>query len=201
LLTILQNLVNTEQGYIIGSSYGFIQWFSRPKANAVPIGVFTDGTLGVPTSADIKYDSLQFAGITTNFFTKAIVEAAGVGTQSAGTNGRTVSIPTYNETTTEALSAAEYALAEVNIATQLPFEVSCLYEAQTNNTILTRGPRSTATVVFRGVSYLVYILERRVTSVPGSTRFTYTLTSGQQVGFFTLDSAEYGVLNQNKLGW
>lgn len=201
LLTILQNLVNTEQGEITGNSYGSIFWSSRPTKNAVPIGVFTDGTLGSPTSSDIKYDSLQFAGIATNYFTKATVEAAGVGTQSAGTSGRTVTINTYNETTTEALYAAQYALAEVNVATGLPFEVSCFYEAQTNDTILTRGPTSTATVVFRGASYLVYILERRITSVPGSTRFTYSLTSGQQVGFFTLDSAQYGVLNQNKLGW
>lgn len=200
LLTVLQQLVSTEQAQITGAGFGQIFWTSQGWPDT-PIGVFTDGSVGSPTSSDIKYDEVQFAGIADNYFTKVIVTPEGGAAQSAGSTGRTLDVATYSQTNNDALQAANYILAQVNVDTQIPFMISALWNRQTNNMLLTRGPGSLTTVILRGTTYQVYVLSRQVSATPGQTRFSFGVTDALAIGYFILNNQYFGVLNQNKLGW
>lgn len=201
LLTVLQQLANTEQATITGGGFGQIRWTSQGRYPTSPSGVFTDGTAGTPGATDIQYDSLQFAGIADNFFTKVVVTPSGGASQEAGSTGRTLDVSTYSQTNADALDDAGYILAQVNVDTSIPFMVSALYESQTNNTILTRGPGSLTTIILRGTTYQVYVLSRQISASPGQTRFSFGLTDSLAIGFFILNNTYFGVLDQNKLGW
>jgi hypothetical protein len=202
LLTVLQQLASTEQAYIYGLGFNQIHWdsqkYSLPTA---PNTVFTDGTAGTPSAIDVQFDSVQFAGIADNFFTKVIVTPSGGASQEAGSTGRTLDVATYSETNADALDDANYILAQVNIDTKIPFMISALYESQSNDAIILPRPGSMCTVILRGNTYQVYVLSRQISSVPGQTRFTYGVTDALAIGYFRLDNTYFGVLDQNKLGW
>lgn len=202
LLTVLQQLASTEQAYIYGLGFNQIHWDSQKFVYpTAPNTVFTDGTAGSPSAIDVKYDSVQFAGIADNFFTKVIVTPAGGASQEAGSTGRTLDVATYSETNADALDDANYILAQVNIDTKIPFMVSALYETQSNNAIIVPRPNSMCTVILRGTTYQVYVLSRQISAVPGQTRFTFGVTDALAIGYFRLDNSYFGVLDQNKLGW
>jgi hypothetical protein len=199
LLNVLQYLIATEQGTMRGGPFGQIFWSSQGNWPTEPTSTFTDGTAASSSATNIKYDNLQFAGIAQNYFTQVTVTPVGGAEQNAGTAGRTLEFGTYSQTNADAADIAGYALAQVNVKTRVPYQVSCLYENQTNNTILTRNAGSLCNVILRGTTYLVYVLGRQISSTPSETRFTFQLTDGQAVGFFRLDNQYFGVLDQNKL--
>jgi len=199
LLTVLQRIINTEQGRFNEGIFGQLYWFSQGTYPTAPTGLFTDGTVGSPSASDIIFSNVQFAGVAQNYFTEVVVSPVGDVEQTVGTAGRTLNLETYSNTSQDALDIAGYALATVNSSAKVPYQISCLYERQTNNTITSMYLDTLTQIILRGTTYLVLIVGRRITATPTETRFTFDLVDGQSVGFFRLDNTYFGILDQNKL--
>jgi hypothetical protein len=96
------------------------------------------------------------------------------------------------------------ALDEQSVA---PNVVSLVSSTQKGADIDTMGlvqfwflPAAKTRISFRGTTYSAQIEGATLTANPEQTRITYYLSSADSNPFFILDNADFGVLDQNKLG-
>jgi hypothetical protein len=110
-------------------------------------------------------------------------------------------------TTAQSLDLANYFLAAVDDQAVAPNVVSVVSSAQVSATIDTMGstpfcflPAFKTKITFRGTDFVCQIEGVTLTANPDQTRITYYLSSAEANPYFILDSATFGVLDQNKLG-
>jgi hypothetical protein len=211
LLDVLQQIIFTEQGRLInlgldGSNVPGLGFVPRSAIGAYPtLGAFTDGTVatGLITA---KYDQVVFTSQADSFFNEVVIEPAGLADQISGTTGRRVFTgKSYDVDTAQAQNLADFVLATLNVANAVPQVVSCTSEMQTTDlavdAFLTAGEGTKLRLILRGVTYEVFVEGGVLTANPDETRFTLYLVSAAAQNFFILDSATFGVLDQNKLGF
>lgn len=165
------------------------------------------------TGAGIKYNGLAFQSSAQSTFNKVNVIPVGLTAQtSQAASGpyNSLDYNTYNKTTGDALTLANYLYALFNTATQAtPYQLttttavdaSCLDVA----TVASPAGEYTwigagVTINFRGTAYLAAIQQIQTTFYPDYAQVQLTLSPslGQP---FTLDSATFGILNSNRLGY
>lgn len=168
---------------------------------------FTDTGVGV------KYNGLAFQSSAQSTFNKVNVIPVGLTTQvSQAASGpyNSLEYNTYNKTTGDALTLANYLYALFNSATQVaPYQLttttavdsSCLDVATCASSLgeytwIGAG----VTVKFRGTSYLAAIQQVQTTFYPDYAQVQLTLSPSLGVPF-TLDSATFGILDSNRLGY
>jgi hypothetical protein len=176
--------------------------------------VFSDaGTLGA-----FKFATLEYLSSVQNVFTEVEVTAPGIATQTAAVGNRPYNTLVYNTFTNSAaasLDLANYVLAIQNEVDITPFSVSTdtlLSPTCTTmsliNVIDVAGPTitnpganlgSSVTVEFRGTTVEAQIQGINTTFYPEKARVQLYLSPSLGAPF-TLDSATFGVLDQNKLG-
>jgi hypothetical protein len=206
LLTLLNELAFTAQAFIYSTAAsGVLTWRDRATFSAIDYGAFTDGTLSIDLSLPISYDSLNFFSQADSFVTQVVVNADGLAAQvSSGSNDRSVSYSSYNQTTTQAKNLADYVLATLQVQNAVPKTISCVSEKQVNDTMMRSftlaGTGERAEIVLRGVRYYVYLNGATLSANPDQTRISYNLVSSDALNFFILDDAFSGVLDTNKLG-
>lgn len=207
-MNVLQQLMNTEQGIVHGGIQPNQIQIQTRETNAPPIGVvFSDGTLspavGESTSA---FDRIIFKAQADSYFTKVVVEPAGLADQTAGTDDRTFTLPTFDETTTQAGNLANYVLGRLTADIDSPQELSVLsvettFQLARLTSYLIAPYFGAVGIILRNVRYNALILGWTISGSPESSRWTFQLANAQLATPFILDSASFGVLDQSRLGF
>jgi hypothetical protein len=205
-LNILQELIFTEQGRIYSSpTANELIWQDRNNIFRYDTA-FTDGTVTLPPQyVPIAFNDIQFFSQADSFADRVVIEPAGLSDQSSGTGDRVFTGKSYDQTTTQAGNLADYVRSTLSVQVAKPQTVSCVSESQVNNEMMSlfqaAGSLATALVVLRGVQYQVFVEGAVLTGNPDQTRITFNLVSADALNFFRLDAVDFGVLDQNKLGF
>jgi hypothetical protein len=205
VLTLLNQLMQTEQGYLSGQNEAVIDWYGRNDYSGQPvIGVFTDGT-GVTIEETSKFDTVVFRSMADSFFEQTVVEPKGLASVSSGTGKRVYTVQTFDKDLNQSQSLADYLLATLQVQEQVPSTISVMSEVQTNNVAIQAakeaGTGRRCGLILRSDGYDVFVEGSTVTATPEQSRFTFNLVSSEALVFFILDSLAFGVLDSNKLGY
>jgi len=216
LLNWLQKFINTVQGRLLDGApraladdanrRGSIFISSNASSSATTVN-FSD----VANNANnAVYNVLDFDSLADNYITQITVQAPGLADQSAEIGSepyRSFVLDTLAVTTAQSLDLANYFLAAVDDQVVAPNVVSVVSSAQVSATIdsMTANPfcflpAFKTKITFRGTEFVCQIEGASLTANPDQTRITYYLSSAEANPYFILDSATFGVLDQNKLG-
>lgn len=203
-LEVLSTLANTEQARM-STQYDndyLVVWGRGWQTQLTTYDVTDDGTGTDP----IKYDGLDFDGLADNYADKVVINPVGLAQQSAGIGNYTLELPSYNQTTGDASSLASYLLGVFDEQEDKPAVLTTKASLQdTVNAQQNLGamcyPLAQAKIKFRGTIYFGIVEGYTVTGYPDDVLFTYYLSSPGFFPIFILDSAQFGVLDQNKLGY
>jgi len=211
-LEVVSRLVTQEQGLLMNgsSSYDSLLVFASDFAGAGGgISVFDCSDDGTGTNP-IKYDGFELAGVADNFANFIVVEPAGLSQSTAGTGTFSTIVQTYNKTQTDASNLANFLLGAYNQQDQGPQMLSARYSANTAaatvNMAQAVGNDVTASlpqlrIKHRGTTYDGFIIGATVTGLLDDIIYTYYLATPTYFSQFILNSATYGVLDQNLLGY
>jgi hypothetical protein len=110
-------------------------------------------------------------------------------------------------TTSQSLDIANFFLGAVDDQVVAPNSVSVLSTGQKGVSVDSMNsfefynlPALKTKIKFRGTTFDARIEGATLTASPDQTRVTFYLSSAEANPYFILDSADYGVLDQNKLG-
>jgi hypothetical protein len=209
VLNILQQIIFTEQGRLINlglvSGVPTLGFVPRSVIGSFPlVGAFSDGTS--PTALAVApYDVIEFSSLADSFYEQVVIEPQGLADQSAGTGRRVYTGKSYDISTGQADNLADYVLATLQVNSAVPQVISANSEAQSNdvalNAFATAGDGTRLRVILRGLEYNVFIEGGTLSATPDQTRFTFNVVSSDALNFFILDSATFGRLDNNKLGF
>jgi hypothetical protein len=210
LLTVLNKLIATEQGRLVPVNPDNMQFYNRNTLNIFgTLCNFTDGTVASALPA-VKYQQIVFRSRSESFYTKVIVEPEGLASQTSGTGSRVFTMQTYDQTTAQASDLAAYVLATLDVSQDVPASISYIAENQATAsvqyaveaaTFLTLSASNSILLTLRGTQYSCFVEGFTVSANPDQTRFTLNLSSSEATVGFILDDADFGVLDQNKLGF
>lgn len=168
---------------------------------------FTDSGVG------IKYTNLTFQSSAQSTFNKVNVLASGLAAQTAQAGSGTknsLDYTTYNKTTAEALNLANYLYNLFNAQTTIgPYQIttntmvdgSCLdVSTVSSKEGLKPWIGAGLTITFRGTTYTAQIQQIQTNFYPDFAQVLITCAPSLGTAF-TLDSAAFGVLNTNRLGY
>jgi len=212
-LDIINTLAATEQGVLFSSfatspggldrSITFIPRSALGSLNL--LAEFTDGTDGGAVVVPSAYSEIIFRSLADSFFDRVIVEPQGLAAQDSGTGPRSFVMRSFDQTTAQAQNLADYVKATFDVQTQVPNTISVLSESQNNfqmqQVVDVSNSFGEVVLYLRGNSYRLFVLGLTVTATPDQARFTLNVASSEALNFFILDSATFGVLDTNKLGF
>jgi hypothetical protein len=214
LLTVLNELVATEQGSITGGANDSIIWQGRQEFTVSnPSALFTDDSEEVSVTPQIAYDVLNFASLADNVATKVIVTPEGLAPQTFGSGTKSFEMKSYDQTTSQAGDLAAYVQSTLTQATDVPFSISSRTSLQSDLFLIALAStgaqeRNFVEVELRGTIYNCIINGATVSSDPSDTRVQLYLFAADLSAFFVLDDNFYGVLQDdgppafnNKLGF
>jgi len=201
------NLIATSVGATIKDGAGQVGLYTKDFVGTLP-AVFSD-TLN--NSTNQIYDQIKFDSLASDYFTQVEVNTQDYGdivVNSGSAPYRTLRISTINSSAAQAQDMANYLLGIYSTPTFGISEISCLANAQ-NSMNLEFGyawydlPGYRTYVNFRGSAYYMTILGSSFTTdaKAGTARYSYYLAAADLTPYLILDSAEFGVLDQNKLSW
>ena len=204
-LDLVNKLLYTEQGRIVCDGVATsIFWINRTDIGLMPVvGAFSDN-IGTPGLTKAPYNNVVFRSFAESYFTKVLVEPAGLASQESGSGNFVFSVNTFDQSTAQAKNLADYILATLTVNQGVPQSVSFISENQTNNVVVdafANVDNCKAELVFRGATYNVFVLGGTLSADPAQTRITLNVASSEAVNFFILDSSTFGVLDTNKLGF
>lgn len=205
-LQVMNQILATEQGYLFTDNWDSFGLRTRSNyAGLAYKGDFTDNSL-TATYSTAKFTDVVFRSYADSYFTSVEVEPEGLAAQKAGTSfDRVYSMKSYDVSTTQAGNLAAYVKATLDVNEAAPSVISTTSEIQTNDVALLsardacQGYR--VGLILRNQRYEVFIEGSTVTATPEQTRFTFNVVSAAALNFFILDSATFGVLDTNKLGF
>ena len=179
----------------------------RPKDYNANLTVkFSDTT---NNSTNQVYDNIRFDSLAADYYTQVEVNTNSVGTVVVNDGVepyRTLRLSTFNVSTAQATDLANYYLGIYSEPLFGISEISCKAEAQ-NTMNLELGTfwwgliGAKTSIVFRGSEFFVTILGCSITASPASTVYTYYVTASDLTPYLILDSAQFGILDTNKLSW
>ena len=204
-LSVIQQLIFTEQGRLIPSNTNrSLFWLSRGSIGLPSGDAFTDDTVATGLNK-IYYTNVDLYSQADSYADQVVIEPAGLANQTAGTGQRVFNGASYDETTAQASDLAGYVLATLSVQNATPSTVSVISINNTGLRMLfafnSAGFGYTYSLILRGVEQKVFIEGATLTATPEQTRITFNLVSAAAQSFFILDSASFGVLDQNKLGF
>lgn len=216
LTSWLQNFMNTVQGRLIdGSPRSALDDVNRRgnifvASNATTLTTISKFSDVSNNSTNAIYDLLEFDTLADNYITRVVTTAPLLADQvaSIGTAPfRSFVLDTYSVDVTQSKNLADYYLAAVDDQVVAPNAVSVASAGQNGTNVDTLNtfpfyflPALKTRIEFRGTTFPARIEGATMTATPEQTRVTYFLSSAEANPYFILDSADYGVLDQNKLG-
>jgi hypothetical protein len=202
-------LVQTEQGRIVSLSPTTVGFVERNNLNLFgTLCNFTDGTVA-SAEPSVVYQNVVFRSRADSYFTQVIVEPAGLAAQTAGVNGPTYTMKSYDQTTAQAGDLAAYVLATLDVSQDAPASVSYIAENQPSASaqfavraaVETLDGSRSVLLTLRGTQYSCFIEGVTISADPSTTRFTLNLSSSEAVVGLVLDDTILGVLDTSKLGF
>lgn len=197
-----QTLAQTEQAYI--ADYDFentVVAFQRGTATNGPFTTFTDDDTAT-TTYKVPYNKITFASMAEDYADGVVVNPAGLAAQTAGTLGRSVSVDSYDQTTSQAANLAAYLNVVLDSASAVPNSVTSNVKTWTSATplaYLVLGEQ--ITVRLRGTDYDCILEGLTITATTDQTLVTAKLSPASAYAFLTLDDAILGRLDYNALGF
>ena len=214
VLTYLQNVAASEQGYLFVNAYGAVVFLGRAYNLPVNSLTFSDTGSGVPYSAltNAFGDELLYNYIQTQSPAGTSPEVTSDATSIALYQAQQYSkLDLLNSTTTEVAALGNYLLGRykdpVLRFTGVSVQLAALTEDQqylvlsadiseissVTKTFSTGTPTTvTQNVFISGVNHQI---------TPGNHKVRFTFESVDNNGYFTLDSSIFGVLDQNLLAF
>lgn len=201
---LITSLVAMEQGRLddygsslkfLGRDYTYADW-SEPAFPTFATYYFADdGTAGYN-----QYDNIVFSALSDNYFTYIQIQPNSVATQVAGSGNRTLSLNTYDISTTQAQNLAYYALAEYDATGSVPVQISCTssqikYDWSGMLSYYRIGAR--CQIKFRGNVYNCIVEGFSISGTPQQMRFTFSLSGFEQNNFLVYDDPVYGTWDNN----
>jgi len=216
LLNWLQKFLKTVQGRLLDGAPRALADDANRRGSILIVSNASNLSTSVNFSdvannaTNVVYNVLDFDSLADNYITQVTVEAPGLAGQTAETGlepYRSFVLDTLAVTTGQSLDLANYFLAAVDDQVVAPNLVSVVSSAQVSAPIDTMGvgpfcflPAFKTKITFRGTVFTCEIEGASLTASPEETRITYYLSSAEANPYFILDSATFGVLDQNKLG-
>ena len=212
----LQRFMNTVQGRLLdGAPRSALDDIYRRGSiaivsNATNLSTGADFSDAANNATNAIYTNLDFDTLADNYITQVTVKAPGLADQTAETGTapfRSFVLDTLTITTAQSLDIANYFLGAVDDQVVAPNSVSVLSSGQNGVSVDTMNsfefyflPALKTKIKFRGTTFDARIEGATLTASPDQTRVTFYLSSAEANPYFILDSADYGVLDQNKLG-
>jgi hypothetical protein len=219
-LDVVNALLRTSQYFIDDLDQLRTYIDGSVTANLYPAGQgntsFTFSDSG--TAGAYKFSDLQYLSSVQNTFNQVQVSPAGLATQSATSGSapyNTLPYQTYNKTTSDALSLANYILAVQSVTTPVPFSVTTntlldssvtalsVVNDRLNTFLFDTKPMNlgaSVTVIFRGTTVTATIQGINTTFYDDYATVQLFLSPSLSSSF-TLDSTVLGVLDTNRLGY
>ena len=165
-------------------------------------------------STNQVYNQINFDSLADNFYTQVTVtpESFGEATVTAvgaTTPYRTYQTNTFNSSTSQATDFANYLLANYGTAKFAISSFTCMAEAQSSfqldkigyQNIMSQAPGTQVSVTFRGTTFQCIIEGVNMSATPAGASFTFYVSGADLNAYLRLDSAVFGKLNFNKLGF
>jgi len=221
--TYTGNLLDLVNKLIPGTEYGRIRQYGNTSATSPTVDFFprnklsgsfiaTDNLSGPITA--IRYDKVFFTSGQDNHYTQVTVQPQGLTTQVA-TNGSTyygLTVPSLDYTNGQALSHAQYLVNNFSNTDSEIAGFSFSMASQTQMDALLKGDAlgffqsqtqvaRSCTFEFRGSTYKSVTEGVNITITPDDIYYTVYLSPRDLNAYLILNDANYGQLDENKLGF
>jgi hypothetical protein len=208
-LTFANTLALTEVGRI-SETNGALEWFGRNDFNN-GIG-YSEHVFNTTGTNAMKYDGIEFRSTAENYYTRVTVEPLGLAAQTNNSGSApwySLSVNTYDYSTTQADSLSQYYLNQLSSTTSAPTAITASWANQPDTgTSQDRfqealsWPNQIAMecqITFRGTVYNAVIEGSTITSTPENTRITFFLSPQDLNNYLKWTSpAPYNTWDNNK---
>jgi len=195
-LSVLQTIINTEQGLLYAYSDG-MEFYTRGWQSNTTFYNFGDAG-----GANTTYQQVQFLSMADNYATYVLITIDGGTPTITGTGIYSYNLDTYALNATEALSVAQYVQNALQDTSAVPNTISVLLNTETSGrTLDALGQNTGARITLRGTTYTANIIGWTISSTPEQTRVTFQLAGTEQYNYLVLNSTVYGTLDNNRLGF
>lgn len=206
-------LMATEQGTVTDTGESFT---GAPQSFFSKLGLYGRNTVDLyanlwtfsdtGAALTIKYNEVEFLSSAQNYGSKVVVQASGFADQSSGTGDYVQTVSTINGSASEAANLAGYIKAQLDLATAVPYSITTTGATSfgASDAINMADPayiHQAATIVFRGNTYNCVVEGLSFTANQQDWRVQLFLSSSLQNAFLRLDSAAFGTLDNNRLGF
>lgn len=221
-LDYLNTLALTEVGHL-RESYSTFPLATPYRSRVVFYQRNSDRTVGYtysdnPTASQIKYDEILFTSAAQDYYTTATINPTGLASQTSGSGNFALVQDSFDVSTAQALSHAQYLVSQYNSKTSTPYQISATFannqDTQTRRDLFVKsldlnnnGAGSYDQIIHRGVTYPVIVEGVEVVSDPSETRVTVSFSSYDNNNYLVLNNATFGTLGTsstypgNKLGF
>lgn len=157
-----------------------------------------------------RYDVIDFRSLSQNYWTQVTVtpDSFGAATVQTGASPyRTLTLSTYNSSTSQATDLANYLLGVYSAQTFQIGAISAIAENQASFQLDAIGTGfwdcigNTIAIQFRGQTYYGVIEGGTMTADPNTSRYTFYLSGSDLNSYLILNNPVLGKLNSNKLGY
>ena len=209
-LTFGNTLALTEVGRIGEQVLDSVEWFGRNQFNS-GIG-YSQHVFNATGTNAMKYDGIEFRSTAENYYTRVTVEPLGLTAQTNNSGSApwySLSVNTYDYTTTQADSLSQYYLNQLSTTTSAPTSITASWANQPDTgtsqdrfqEALSYGHQIAmeCEVTFRGTVYNAVIEGSTVTATPEQTRITFHLSPQDLNNYLKWTSpAPYNTWDNNK---
>lgn len=207
-LDYVNTAILTEVGYINETVVSTTPRVTFVRRNAYDAAQFTFTETNTGVANTIVYNGIEFTSAAEQYYTEAIINPLGLATQTAGSGQYSVEQDSYDYTTTQALSHAQYLLSQYNNTTAFPKTLTINYSTQVTagqqsaiGALLAFGAGQLADISFRGTTYNTVVEGISVTVTLDDILVTLNLSPADVSNYLTLNDSLLGRLNYNKLGF
>jgi len=213
----IDTAIRTEQGRLRSSpdapdvlAIGNLTFVGRGALFYGPLTTpeFSDGTLTSETN--YKYEQVKFKSAAEDYYNWVTVEPLGLASQTTDSGTTPVYsyvAQTYDVSTSQALSLAQYLRFKYDTTTSTPREIGFTISQQTTGAALeflnwvTNFLGLEVNIVLRGVRYYCVVEGVNIQSSPDDTRILFYVSSNETNDYLILNNAVYGRLDNNRLGF
>lgn len=214
-LDYLNTIILTEMGHMVETGF-----YDSPPFAIVPdvalyprnYDVTSNFTISdTTTAAGIRFDQIAFASPAQVYYTQATINPLALASQTAGSGSRAIVQDSYDYSTAQALSHAQYLISQYNTTVSRPYAITASYSNQDTSTRqteftkmlndITSSSGMMCTLEFRSNTYPLIIEGKSITADVSDTTVTLYVSAFDNNNYLILNNAVFGKLDSNKLGF
>ena len=186
-LTFSNTLAITEVGRIGEQVLDAVEWFGRNEFNS---GVgYSEHVFNTTGTDAMKYDGIEFRSTAENYYTRVTVQPLGLAAQTENSGSApwySLSVDTYDYSTTQADSLSQYYLGQLSSTASGPISITASWSNQPDTgtsqdrfqEALSFGNQIAmkCEITFRGTTYYAVIEGSTISATLDETRITFHLS-------------------------